>query len=801
MNDLRFAFRLLLKNPGFTAVAVLTLALGIGANTAMFSFLNAFLLRPLPFPDADHLVRVFRSTPQDASGNFSATDYLELQRDSTEFGQFAAYEYSNLAIDDDTHPTSWVRVTPGLFGVLGVGPELGRGFRHEEANPGHDRVALISHWLWRDRFGGTRDVIGQMLRAGGESYEVVGVMPPAATDHRLFNQVGVFIPLVIEKAFASAENTHQLNVLGRRDKAISAGRADAFLAALGSRRASELPEENADSTWRSEGLPESGMSPTGQAILWMLLGLSGFVLLIACSNLANFLLARTVERMRELAVRVALGASRSRLLRPLTIESLLLAILGGSGALLVSLWTTGWLHSIIWNNGGPTIDFSVDVRVLSFTLVVSVVTILFFGVSPALLTLRINANDALKSGARGGTPGRGHQMITRSLIAGQFALAMVLLAGAGFFVRGAINTFSQEYGWNSKDVIKCDLVLPVDSYPDNERISAFHRQLINRVGRLPGVRAASVSYGLPFLGLRGSTTFMTEGDESTRQQTPQVFLNDITSDYFAVTGTRLLGGRTFNLSDTASSPRVAIISETMARTFFPDQDPVGRRLAPAGSESPEWIEIVGVIADTRSIDLADKPVTYQLYRPMAQNPGRAFVLAVRTEGVPVQDITSAIREAVAGIDPSVVVEELMTADRMIAQMTSQLAMVRQLLGAFAALGLFLAVLGIYGMLARAVVQRTGEIGIRMALGAQIRDVVRLILGFGIRIAAIGSVLGILGAVGLSRLLGSVLPSMHMNTPWVIAGAALLLLALALAASWLPTRRASRIEPMTALRAE
>jgi predicted permease len=801
MNDLKFAFRQLLKNPGFTAVAVLTLALGIGANTAMFSFLNSLLLRPLPFPRSDELVRVFRGTPQIANGNLSPADFLDLQRGAVQVGHFAAYERSNDTLDDYERPTPWVRITPDLFPVLSVRPELGRAFRAEEAREGDNRVVLISHWLWRDRFGGTDDVIGQTLRSGGKLYEIVGVMPPAATDHRLFNQVGVFSPLALDGATRLDRTSHRLNVLGRRRGSVSAGQAEAFLTAFGARLATDYPTENVGTTWRSEGLPAADMSPTGRAILWMLLGLSGFVLLIACSNLANFLLARTIERCRELAVRAALGAARRQLLRPLVWEALTLSILGGAGALLVSQWTTNWLHTIIWNNGGPTIDFSLDSRVLLFDLAVSIATILFFGVGPAMLTLRIRANDALKSGARGGTPGRGQQQLIRWLIAGQFALAMVLLAGAGFFVRGAINVLDRDYGWSSKGVVQCDIGLPPDVYPDGEQITAFHQQLLDQVQHSPGVESASLSFGLPFLGLRPWTHYSVEGREASKGQEPQVFLNDITPDYFKVTGTRLLSGRPFSLADSASSPKVVIINETMARTFFPNANPIGKRVSPAGSDTPDWSEIVGVVADARSADVADKPVTYQLYKPMAQNPARAFVLAVRTDGAAVQPIMGALRFVVTGLDSKLQVRELMTADQMIARLTSQFDMVRHLLIAFAGLGLFLATIGIYGMIARTVVQRTGEIGIRMALGAQIGDVLRLILRSGLRVATVGAVLGLLGAVGLSRLLASVLPAMQTNPALVGLGASLLLLFMALAASWLPARRAARVDPMVALRCE
>ena len=801
LRDLRFAFRQLLKNPGFATIAVVTLALGIGANTAMFSFLNSFLLRPLPFPHPEQLVRVFRNTLQNQEGGLSTADFFDLQRESAKVGRFAASERSNATIDDYEHPAPWIRVTPNLFNVLGVLPELGRGFRPDEATEGNNHVVLISHWVWQDLFGGIGDVIGKTLRSGGVSFEIVGVLPPAATDRRLFDQVGAFSPLALDGAAATDRSAQRLSVLGRRDASVPPEQVNAFLATLGSRLATEFPATDANTVWETQGMPEAGMSPTGKAILWLLLGLSGFVLLIACSNLANFLLARTMERSPELAVRAALGASCRDLIQPLTFEALFLAILGGVGALFVSRWTTNWLRSIIWNNGGPTIDFSLDSHVLTFAMAASLSTIIFFGIAPAMLTLRINAGDALKGVARGGARGRHHQRFMRWLIAGQFALAMILVAGAGFFVRGAMNLLGRDYGWNSKNVIQCNLVLPVDSYPSYDHMASFHRRLIDQIAQVPGVKSVSLSVGLPFLGLPSWTYYVSDSPDATKAPGPQVFQNDITPAYFAVTGTRLMSGRSFNGSDTAKSPKVVVISETMAKAFFPNQNPIGRRVAQSGSDKPEWAEIVGVVADAQSADIADKPAAYQLYRPMAQNLARDFVLAVRTDGSPAASVMGSVRSAILGLDSTLTVRELMTADRKIAQLTSQFDTVRQLLIAFAVLGLFLATMGIYGMIARTVVQRTGEIGVRMALGAQIHDVVRLILGLGIRVAIVGAAIGMLGAIGLSRLLASMLPSMQLNPAVVVIGALLILLTMAASASWLPARRAARIDPMKALRHE
>ncbi|MCC6234350.1 MAG: ABC transporter permease [Verrucomicrobiales bacterium] len=801
-HDLRLVLRQLLKRPGFVLVSVVTLALGIGANTAMFSFINSLLLRPLPFPAAEELSQIRRVTPQGGDGRLAMADFLEFRRESGAALRVAAYERTNQTLDDSEQPTPWVQVTPDLFEVLGVRAEVGRGFREEESQSGNHQVVLISRWLWRERFGGSSDVIGRTLRSGGQVFEIVGVLPPAATDHRLFNQVDVFSPLILDGAGAVDRQTRRLNIIARRQPGILPSQAEAYVVAWGARVVAENPAEEEGTRWLAESMPKAGMSPTGRFVLAMFLGLSGFVLLIACSNLANLLLARTVERARELSVRLALGAGRRQLLRPAILEAGILTALGGFGALVVTRGTTQWLHQLIRSGGGPTVEFPFDVRVLGFATVVSLATVVFFGVGPAWVTLRIRANAVLQSGTRGATQGRHQSRLVRGLIGAQFAAALILLSGAGFFVRGAMNRLGEDLGWQSGHVVQCRLAVPSDAYPTEERLAVLQRELLTRLRGVPGVRSASLSTEVPFLGFRTWTHYVAEGGETRGGPESRVFLNEITPEYFEVLSSRLVRGRGFTDADSPQAPRVALLSESLARRLFPGRDAVGGRVMPAGSTVPDWFEVVGVVEDARSADVADPVETWQIHRPLAQHSRRAVVLAVQhSEGAATASIVTAVRAALRELDPRLEVRELMGADRLISRLTSQFDMARRLLLAFAVLGVFLALLGIYGMMARTIAQRTGEIGIRMALGAQIRDVVGLVVGSGVRVAAVGIATGVLGAFGFAKLLAVMLPAMQGDMGLVILVSLMVLLLLAAVASWIPSRRVSQILPTEALRGD
>lgn len=694
------------------------------------------------------------------------------------------------------------RVSADYFDVLRLRPEIGRTFLPEDEVHGRERVVVLSHALWQKRFDGQEDVIGRIVRVDGEKHEIVGVLPQWATDDRVNGQTALFRPLAFTAQERDSRSDFWVGIIGRRSAALTAAQGNEFVAAFGSRLAAAQLIDSGGYAWHCEKPLSPLGNSTGQAILAMLLGLSGCVLLIACSNLANLLLARAIGRSQELAVRAALGASRVQLLRPLAVEALVLALIGGAAALPVSALALHWFSDQSVASGGAPMDFPFDWRVLGFALGVSVLAAVFFGVAPAHFATKVDVNDTLKRGARGVTTSRRHQRLRHLLIVGQFATAMILVAGAGLLARGAGNFLRTRVGWDASSIAQGRFELAKTRDAESAQILAFDDQLLDRLRRLPGVQAASVSYGLPYDGPFGPRAYLVDGrDHPSAGQAPVATFNGVTRDYFAVAGIRLLRGRVFNDADTASGPKVVIINESMARALYLDESPVGRRLAISGTEKLDWLEIVGVVADVRSPAVYRRPVPFQTYHPFAQEPWHRAKFAVRVSGTPPESILASMRAAIAGVDPDLPVRELMTAEATIEHYGFELTMLRNILGAFALLGLVLAALGIYGVIACSVAQRSGEIGIRMALGANVADVLQLVLGSGVRLVVIGAGLGVLGAYGLSRFIANIMPSLQTNGSLVLGFSMTVLVFVALAACYLPARKASKIDPMTALRAE
>jgi predicted permease len=805
MNDLKFALRALTKSPFFSFIAVVTLALGIGLNTAMFSLVNALFIRPLPFENPGRLVRLYRSTSENPFGDFSPADYQQLRGAEGVFGDFAGSSDERVSVSapgrmpelEDAY-----RVSSNYFEVLKVSPEIGRVFRQDEETHGKDRVALISHDLWVTRFAGDPDILGRSIRIDGEPHDIIGVLPDSADDGRVIRHTGVFLPLGLGAAELASRGGPWLRVIGRRDPAISEKQGKALVAAIGERVAHEFAKEDASASWRCEDLLGSTGNQSGKLVVAMLLGLSGFVLLIACSNLANFVLARTIERSQELSVRSALGASRFQLVRPLAMESFILAGAGGLGSLSVAAWSARWLSAQSVANGGSPMAFPLDWRVMGFALLASFATALFFGTAPALLISRMNINRTLKCGMRGATAGGGHQRIRRLLVIAQFAMAMTLLAGAGYLIRGADNLIRHHYGWDSRDVVVGDFDLPKARYDTPQKILGFQRQLSARLAAVPGVASVAFAYALPYTGQMGTRPYLVEGrGRPAKGQEPTASYNGVTPDFFRVTGSRLLDGRGFADADTAASARVVIINQGMARALFPNDNPLGHRIARADADKLEWSEIVGVAGDVLPTGIYQQPSPFQVYHPLAQEPWQFATLGVRAAPGALKEVLAAVGAAFAAVDLDLPVRNLMTADARVERSSFDLGMLKKMLGAFAFLGLSLAALGIYGVIARTVAQRTQEIGIRMALGATMADVRRLILGSGLRLALVGAAFGIAGAVGLTRLLASIMPAIESTTVGVVSGAASVLALVALVASYLPALAASKVDPLSAIRSD
>lgn len=805
LNDLLNAIRRLASAPAFTLAAVITLALGIGANTSAFGILNALLLRPLPYAEAGRLDRIYRVTAQSSRGNVSPADYLDLKSEMKGYGEIAAYGVSDMSVSEPGEPAEMapgLQISANFFSTLGAEPELGRSFRDDENIPGRHRVVILSHRYWQNRFAGDPRIIGRTVRIDGEPHQVVGVMPSALNDWRHLGPFELYRPLHLAPEQTTDRGSTWLRLVGRRSAALARGQAEGFIAEFGRRLARDFPGVNAGTAWRTLPLYDSAIPPNARGIVGMLVGLSGFVLLIACSNLANLLLAATMSRTRELAVRAALGASRLRLLRPLFVESLVLALAGGLCAIPVARWTQHWLNGFASYQSGDPLIFSLDWRVLGWAFGACLFTALAFGVAPALFAVRLDPNHALKSGSRGAVGDSGHGRFRQVLIAGQFTLAMVLLAGAALFVRGLQDWNSRSFGWESSRLVTGTLLLPNTAYPGGREITGFHRLILERLEALPGVESASISYSMPFFGLAENRKYVVGGGEIPKAgQEPAAATNGVSPRYFQTVGTPLIEGRAFTNGDTATAPRVFIVNQTMARALFPGQSPLGRRLGRAAEGKVEWGEVVGVAGDIQSVASDRMAVAYQVYQPIAQEPRPNGEIAVRAKGGGAAALVDSIRAAMMSLDPDLPVRQLQTAEAGIAQAGNYQRIIGSLLSMLAALGLGLAALGVYGVVARTVSQRMGEFGIRLALGARDEDITRLVLGSGAKLALVGCGLGLVGAVFISRLIVAGFPGLRTDNTLVLASATTVLVAVALLSSWLPARRAAGVDPSTALRAE
>jgi putative ABC transport system permease protein len=809
LGDLRFAIRTLARSPGFALTAIVTLGLGIGANTSAFSIPNEVLLRPAPYPDSDRLDRIYRATPQNSRGSVSAADYLDLTSEMSTYGEIAAYAPADMNLSEPGEPADTargLRISANLFSTLGTEPQLGRGFRPDEAVLGNHRVLIVSHRFWQGRFGGDPRIIGRAVRVDGEAHEIVGVLPATMNDWRHLGPFDLFRPLGLTEKEKADRSTAWLRLVGRRSPAFSRGQAESFISNFGRRLAAEHPAVHAATTWRTLPLNLAVAPDYGPGIFGMLVGLSTFVLLIACSNLANLLLARTMARAREFAVRSALGASRARLLRPLFFESLLLALAGGILAIYFASWTNDWLRHYMSASSflGPAerTVFTLDWRMLGWAFGACLFTAVVFGVGPALFTLRLDVNQTLKNGGRGMTGGRGHRRFRHALIVGQFALALVLLAGAALFVRGIHEANNRNYGWQSDHLVTGSIQLPTAVYPGGKEVADFQRLALERLQALPGVASATLSWSMPFFGLAEPRKYLVAGREVPPPgHEPVAAVNGISPRFFETVGTRVLDGRTFDERDTSTSPKVFIVNQTMARGLFGGESALGRRIAQAGGKTIEWGEIVGVVGDVQSIYPDRIPVPYQLYQPLAQEPRHFSEIAVRTNGGAPSTLVNGIRVTMAELAPDLAVRDLQPAETTIAKAKYQWQIVGSMLSFLAVLGLGLACLGIYGVITRTVAQRTGEFGIRLALGAQVRDITSLVLTSGAKLALAGSAIGLLGALGVSRLIAAFFPRMQTSSVAVLSGVTVLLVTIGLIACYMPARRAARISPMEALRAE
>jgi putative ABC transport system permease protein len=803
-RDFRHAVRQLGKSRGFATIATVTLALGIGLNTSMFSLMNLLLLQPLPFPQRDDLVRVFRTTPQSQAADHLPADYLELKREAAPFVDLAGYRLWGFTLGQSDRPPvhlNAVRVSANFFPVLGLQPELGRFFSPEEDRPGN-RVIILSHATWQAQFGGDPGVVNRTVRIDGEPTTIVGVMPARFSSIFLWGPGDAFRPLALNDQEIADRNEASVRILGRVRPDVSLEQANLRLTALAAQLARGRPREQTEDGLRAVALQSTTSDSVSRGLTFMLLGLAGFVLLIACANLANLQLARAIARRHEFAIRAALGASRTSLLRPLLCESLVLALAGGTLGVFIAMWANDWISSRMSANGVAIFTLKLDWRVLSFAFVVSIVTGLVFGLVPAWLMSKIRVGAGLKIVTRGNTGDRNQHRLRHSLIVTQFALALVLLAGAGIFVRGFNRMLAREIGWDQRSMLQGVLNLSPSKYATPEQSYAFYTRLQERLGSLPGVENVALGWTLPLFQFLTNRVYVVEGRElPPAGREPLASVNGVTPSFLPTLKTRLVAGRNFSETDTLTSPPVVIINETMAKALFPGENPIGRRLGGADANNRGWAEIVGVIPDLRFVSAVLAPAgRFQVLRPLAQETWNYVTVAIRAHGA--DTLVGSVRRTIAEMDPDLAVQQLNTVEKIVEDNSAgTFRMINTLLIAFAGLGLFLAALGLYGVIDHLVVQRTPEIGVRVALGAMPGQVVWLVLRTGLLLTGVGTVVGLVGSVGLVKLVASFLPDMPIHDPIAIAAVTLLLLAIALLACWLPARRAAGTSPLIALRAE
>lgn len=795
-QDLRFGFRLLRKQPGFTAVAVLTLALGIGATTAIFSVVDGVVLRPLSYPRPDELMVFGENSPKVPQVAASPGAYLAWRRQSADFTGLAAWTFGpyNLTGEGEPRRVFAQRITGDYFGTIGLTPELGRDFQPRDETPGHDNVVILTHALWRDQFGGRASAIGQTILMDERPFRIIGVMP----DRFLFDRhADVYTPLAFTARDEENFAERSLLVLGRRKPGVSFDQARAGLAAISSRLAQKSPTTNKG--WGVFALPlHDATIGRVRGLLFLLLGAVGFLLLIACVNVANLLLSRASSRQREIAVRVALGAGRSRIVRQLLCESLLIAALGGALGAAVAY---GGMHLLLAfaPDGLPRLgEISMNARLLAFTCALALGTGLGFGVAPALEATGVDAVETLKDGGHGVTESRRRRRLRGLLVALEVALALILLTGAGLLARSFVRLQQVDPGFRTRDNYMSNIALIAQKYPTEASRAAFVDEAVARFAAIPGISGvAFTNHTLPTMGMPRSF-FNLEGRALEPMQLPPAFYYAVTPGYFDVMGIPLVRGRGFTAQDGAGAPRVALINEEMVRLHFPDTDPVGQHLSVGGGPDV-WREIVGVVGDVLQGG-AGQPKRAQIYEPFAQSPGASTSFVIQST-LPPNELSYAVSKAVHAIDPDI---PLTLVYPLTGASSTNLAAARFtlfLFSVFAVLALFLAAIGVYGVMTYAVSQRTGEIGIRMALGAQRRDVLRLILHQGARMVGAGLLAGLAGSLAITHLMEWMLFEVRPYDPLTLAAIMVLLSAVALLACWLPARRATKVDPLVALRCE
>ncbi|MEY2577917.1 MAG: hypothetical protein QOI49_741 [Verrucomicrobiota bacterium] len=814
IREFRLAFRSLVKTPGFTLVAVITVALAIAANTAVFSLVNALLIRPLPFKAPQNLVLLFEKFSGQGLDQIpvSAPEYLDWEKQTRSYERIAAFNFAdfNLTGGDTPERIQGAVVTPSLFQLLGVAPTKGRAFNDSEFGEGNDGVVMISERLWRRRFNSDPQVVGTQVSINGRSVTVIGIMPAnfefplplfGVQGGTFAERADMWKPIAFTKSELESRGSRSYGIIGRLKSGVTVAQAQAEANTIVANWHPLFPDNYEPSTkfgatiYPLHDLVIGGMRPA----LMILLGAVAVVLLIACANLTTMLLARAGAREREFAIRLALGAGRMQLVRQMLSESVLLAIIGGTAGVVLAIWGLDLLRSIGAQTVPRIAEVNLDLRVLLVTLGTAVVTGIVIGLIPALASGKPELTEALKEGGRGATSGLRRNRLRNALVIAEVALALVLLVGAGLLLKSFVRLQNVHPGFETKNVLTMEVALPLLKYPRGKPVADFYAEAIRRVKELPGVEAAAFTSILPLSGTNSDSSFAIEGrDPAVDKVYPDEEIRDITPEYFSVIKVPLLQGRFFNDSDQFDGPGVVIVNNSFAKKWFPNQDVIGKRITFSDTRKPDakWITIVGLVGDMRhrGLDLDPKPEYYGAHN---QTPYRGMILAVRSAQDP-RSLTTAIRREISRLDPDLPAANVRTLEQVAADSIAPRRLSVVLIGVFAVVALVLASVGIYGVMSFLVVQRTHEIGVRMALGAQRADVLRLVIGRAAKLVLFGTGIGLLLGVLSSSALRSLLYNVGAFDPTTFLTVTFALCAVSFLASYIPALRATRADPMIAL---
>ena len=809
IQDIRFGLRMLLKSPSISIVATIALALGIGANTAIFSVVNAVLLRPLPFPDPDSLVAVFETVPQRGlqRGSHSYPNFFDVRAQNTTFERMACYHSSNFIMTGRGEPArlQGAMVTADLFPLLGVAPLLGRTFHPDEDKPSDARVVILSHTLFKNRFGSDPSLLNQVITLDGRGYTVVGVMPPAFEFPIQNDPVELWTTIAADAAGSSPvtaqRGAHFLRVIARLKSGVSPEQAQSELTAVAARLEQQYPDENTHRSLRLEPALAALVGDIRPALL-ILLGAVACVLLIACANVANLLLARATSRHKEMAIRAAMGASRLRVIRQLLTESVLLSLVGGAAGLLLAVWWSDLLIALGKDDIPRAVQVGIDARVLGFTAGVSLITGLIFGLAPAFHSSKTELVESLKEGGRGTGEGARRNKVRNVLVVGELAIAVVLLIGAGLLIQSLWRLQRVNSGLRPENVLTFNVGLPEVKYTSHKQ-SQFFIDLKSRLEATPGVQAASTIFPLPLSGDRFSISFEVEGRPVEPKDQPSADFFTTGVGYFRAMGIPIVRGRDFDDHDKHGSTPVIIITETFARQHFPNEDPIGKRIEPGISsiegEDSVMREIIGIAGDVRNRSL-NTEARAAYYVPQTQVPFSQMVAVTKTTGEP-RALIPAVTNVVAGMDQDLPLFSVKSMEEYLSASVAAPRFSTTLLSIFAAVALVLTVVGLYGVMSYSVAQRTSEIGIRLALGAQSRDVLVMIVKQGGLLVALGLAIGLAVAYALTRWIASLLFGVTAKDPFTFIAVAGLLALVALLACYIPAWRATKVDPMEALRCE